>query len=72
MADNWIAKSGVDKPGHKGRLHRALGVPSDKPIPSGKLSGALKSANPHLRHMARFAANVKGRGKKKTKRLFGR
>jgi hypothetical protein len=48
-------------------------VPEGQPIPSGKLSGALKSANPHLRHMARFAANVKGLGgKRKTKRLFGR
>jgi hypothetical protein len=71
MADNWIQASGVSK--NKGGLHRALGVPSGEKIPSSKLSSALKSANPHLRHMARFAANVKGLGgRKKTKRLFGR
>jgi len=69
MAEKWIQKTGVDKPGHKGALHRALHVPEGKPIPAAKLSGALHSSNPHMQHMARFAKNVKGLGHK-TRKLF--
>lgn len=68
MAEKWIQKSGVSQ--NKGGLHRALGVPSEKPIPAGKLSSALHSSNSHLMHMARFAANVKGLKKPKVKKLF--
>jgi hypothetical protein len=56
--EKWIQKTGVNKPGHKGRLHRALGVPEDKPIPKKKLKAALHSKDPHIRHMAQFAHNV--------------
>jgi hypothetical protein len=55
----WIQASGVDRPGHKGALHRALGVPEGEPIPAKKLGHALASDNPHMRHMAQFAKNVK-------------
>ena len=68
---NWIAKTGVDKPGHKGALHRALGVPEGKPIPAAKLAKASASSNPHMQHMAQFAKNVKGLGHK-PRRLFGK
>src|SRR5271167_3705557 len=37
--DKWIQGTGVDKPGHKGRLHRALHVPEGQPIPEKKLEG---------------------------------
>lgn len=55
----WIQKAGVDKPGHKGQLHRSLGVPQEKGIPAKKLAKALHSKNPHIRHMAQFAKNVR-------------
>ncbi|HEV2133790.1 MAG TPA: hypothetical protein VGR47_05960 [Terracidiphilus sp.] len=37
--DHW-AKQAFKK-SHKGRLHRALGVPVDKPIPAAKMRAAL-------------------------------
>lgn len=43
----------------KGALHRQLNVPSDKPIPSGKLDKALHSDNETLRKRAQFAENAK-------------
>jgi len=42
----------------KGGLHRALGVPEDKPIPAEKLSAAKHSENSHVKHMANFAATM--------------
>lgn len=59
-----LAKGGMIKPSHKGRLHSALGVPQGKPIPAAKLSGALRSTSAHVRAMANFAKNAKGFGKK--------
>ena len=63
MAGKWIQKSGVAQ--NKGGLHRATGTPASKPIPASKLKAALGSKNAHVRHMAQFAANVKGLGKGK-------
>lgn len=48
------------KPSHKGRLHQALGVPADKPIPAAKLAAAKKSTDPAIRKEAVFAQNAKG------------
>jgi hypothetical protein len=39
VVDRWARKA--FKPSHKGRLHRALGVALDKPIPAAKLREAL-------------------------------
>lgn len=47
------------KPSHKGLLHRDLGVPAGKPIPSGKLAAAKNSSNPAERKRATFAENAK-------------
>jgi hypothetical protein len=47
------------KPSHKGKLHRALGVPEGKPIPAGKLAQALDSKSAALRKEANFARNAK-------------
>ncbi len=47
------------KPSHKGKLHRALGVPADKPIPEPKLRAALHSKSPEVRKEANFASNAK-------------
>lgn len=43
----------------KGALHHQLGVPSDKPIPAGKLEKATHSENETLRKRAQFAENAK-------------
>lgn len=56
--NQWIQQSGVDRPGHKGRLHRALGVPADQSIPRSKINKAAHSKNAHMRHMAQFAKNA--------------
>jgi len=45
---------------NKGGLHRALGVPEGEKIPAAKLAAAKSSSNEHLRHMAMFAATMKG------------
>lgn len=46
-------------PKHKGRLHRALGVPEGKKIPAAKLERARHSKNAHMREMANYAENAK-------------
>jgi hypothetical protein len=51
------------KPQNRGKLHRDLGVPSDKPIPPGKLNEALNSASAATRRRAQFAKNAKSWGK---------
>lgn len=47
------------KPSHKGRLHKALGVPAGEKIPAGKLARAAQSSDPHMRQMANYAKNAK-------------
>lgn len=44
----------------KGGLHRALGIPEDKPIPTERLEKARNSNNEHVRKMAEFAHTMKG------------
>jgi hypothetical protein len=56
---NWIA--GATK--NKGALHRALGVPEGKKIPSGKLANAAKASG-KLGKEARLAETLKGFKKK--------
>lgn len=45
---------------HRGGLHRALHVEEGTPIPASKLEAAKHSSNPHVQHMANFAATMKG------------
>lgn len=47
------------KPSHKGKLHKALGVPAGKPIPLGKIEKAAHSKSPTLRKEAQFALNAR-------------
>ena len=47
------------KPSHRGKLHRALGVPQGEKIPPGKLAAALDSKSAALRKEANFAKNAK-------------
>lgn len=50
----WI-KDAIKKPG---ALHEALGVPKGKKIPSGKMSMAMKSADPKIKKMATLARTL--------------
>lgn len=57
---NWIA--GATK--NKGALHKALGVPEGKKIPSKKLTKAENSKNPKIRKEAALAKTLKSFKKK--------
>jgi hypothetical protein len=46
--------------GHKGKLHRELGVPVGKKIPPGKLAAAEKSKNRTVRDDAIRAKTMEG------------
>ena len=48
------------KPSHKGRLHRALGVPEGEPIPASKIAAAKHSSSAAVRKEATFAQNARG------------
>lgn len=52
---------------HKGRLHKALGIPEGQKIPAGRLREVLHSKDPHMRKMANFAQNAKKFHHKKQK-----
>jgi hypothetical protein len=45
------------KKSHKGMLHKALGIPEEKPIPMSRLQEAKNSKDSHVRRMANFAIN---------------
>ena len=55
MAKKWIQNAVK----HPGALHKALGVPKDKPIPREKLAAAMKKSG-KVGQMARLAATLKG------------
>ena len=50
--------------GHKGKLHRELGVPTKEKIPAGKLKAAMHSSNREVRNDA-IRANTMKHWKKK-------
>jgi hypothetical protein len=52
---------------NKGGLHRALGVPEGETIPKDRIAAAKNSSNPHVAHMANFAATMGGFNHKKGK-----
>lgn len=54
MKKNWI--QGAIK--HPGALHKQLGVPSGKKIPSSKLRSAAKSSNKTLKKRAILAETL--------------
>ena len=45
---------------HKGKLHKALGIPEDETIPQSRLDSALNSDKPSIRKMARSAKGFEG------------
>jgi hypothetical protein len=44
---------------HPGKLHEALGIPTDEKIPEKRLDSALNSDKPSIRHMAASAKGFK-------------
>ncbi len=48
------------KPSHKGRLHKALGIPEGEKIPVRLIQRAMHSTNPHMRAMAQEAHTMRG------------
>jgi hypothetical protein len=57
VVDHW-AKSAF-KPSHKGRLHRALGVPESEKIPADKMRAALAGKHgSKVKKMAEAAHNI--------------
>lgn len=46
--------------GHKGKLHREIGVPVGEKIPAGKLAAAEKSSNPEIKRDAIRAKTMAG------------
>ena len=46
--------------GHKGKLHREIGVPVDEKIPACKLAAAEKSSNPEIKRDAIRAKTMAG------------
>lgn len=49
---HWIPKKDFHPGGHKGKLHRELGIPEDQKIPAGRLSAATRSDDPEIRRDA--------------------
>jgi len=45
--------------GHKGKLHRELGIPEKQKIPAGRLASAAKSPNREVRNDAIRAQTMK-------------
>lgn len=45
--------------GHKGKLHRELGIPEGQKIPAARLSSAAKSSNREVRNDAIRAQTMK-------------
>lgn len=63
MDKSWIQKTDMEK----GALHKALGVPVDKKIPSKKLDKALHSKSMKLRKEGNLAKTLKSFHTKKGK-----
>ena len=61
MAEKAKFAREVFKKSHEGRMHRALGVPEDKPIPKDKWQEALAGKHgPAVQKMAQGARNASG------------
>ncbi len=58
MPKKWIQKA-IPK-SHKGRLHKALGVPADKKIPAKTLNKAEHSSKKNVAKMANLAKTLRG------------
>lgn len=52
--------AGFNPGGHKGKLHRELGIPVDQKIPPARLASAINSRNPTVRRDAIRARTMEG------------
>ncbi|HQT65352.1 MAG TPA: hypothetical protein PLO16_12650 [Acidocella sp.] len=68
----WVAKDKFKPGGEKGKLHRELGVPSDKPIPHTRLLAAIRSSNPEIRRDAIRAKTMEGWNHSRRSKLYDR
>lgn len=46
--------------GHKGKLHRELGIPAGEKIPASRLASAERSGNPEIKRDAIRAKTMEG------------
>lgn len=53
------------KPSHKGRLHRALGIPEGEKIPISRIHAAERSSDAAVAKEARYAETMRGWNHKK-------
>lgn len=53
------------KPENKGKFHKAMGVPADKPISQAVIDKGKRSSSPAVRKEATFADNAKNKFGKK-------
>lgn len=67
MAKKWVPKKDFKPGGEKGKLHRELGISTDKKIPAERLAKAEHSDNPEIRRDAIRAKTMEGwhHGKRK-------
>ncbi len=56
----WVAKKDFHPGGQKGKLHRELGISTDKTIPAARLEAATHSSNPEVKRDAIRAETMKG------------
>lgn len=69
----WVAKKDFHPGGEKGKLHRELGISTDKTIPAARLTAATHSSNPEIKRDAIRAETMKGwnhSGEKRRKLLY--
>ncbi len=56
----WTPKKDFHPGGHKGKLHRELGIPGGEKIPAGRLAAAEHSSNPDIKRDAIRAKTMEG------------
>ena len=56
---NWVKKADFKPGGHKGKLHREMGLPEGQKIPAARLEQAAHSRNSEVRNDAIRAKTMK-------------
>lgn len=54
----WVPKAKFHPGGEKGKLHRELGISTDKTIPKDRLAAAARSKDPEIRRDAKRAETM--------------
>lgn len=70
----WTPKKDFHPGGHKGKLHRELGIPEGQKIPKGKLTAAAHSKSPEVARDAKRAETMEhwDHGAKKREKFYGK